>query len=289
LETGIEQGGVSAVAMTTCRRVETCLNIQQRQHVRVAVIHFDSDIPASDLVDGHEITIQPEPATVSRLEANSSLQALWIEASFTRINTYRVSILFQGQHIKQSPYFITVAPAVCLSDNEEPDKDGMCVCLANTISIGGKCVKGYILALPLTGLCILIAGIVFWQLLKKQRAKLDQEWQIDESELEFEQAEPFLGEGAFATVELAHFRNIRVAVKTLKSTPMTSSKSTSSRTSHTMRSTRYSGSIDSTRYDRISPIASQHAHHRVCLRRNFIREMRLMARLRHPCITVGNN
>eukprot|EP00045_Choanoeca_perplexa_P016602 m.225403 g.225403 ORF g.225403 m.225403 type:complete len:864 (-) comp17307_c0_seq18:1039-3630(-) len=250
---------------SVCSRVETCLTLQQRECARVAVLHLDGDHSVCDSFDEHEIDIQPKPSDVTALYADSS--TIWVDATFAKVNTYRVSILFHGQHIKQSPFFITVKAATCANANEEPNDIGICGCSSGIIRFGGKCTETYVVAVPLTVLSLMTIGLVFWLLWRKQQAKLDSGWKLDEQELVTDKTEPVLGEGTFATVTRGYFRNIRVAIKTLKTAAAPLSKPTTDVRESDIRRTQYYSSKGNNQ-------------------QSFIREMKIMTKLRHPCITA---
>eukprot|EP00730_Choanoeca_flexa_P007197 TRINITY_DN12295_c0_g2_i3.p1 TRINITY_DN12295_c0_g2~~TRINITY_DN12295_c0_g2_i3.p1 ORF type:complete len:929 (+),score=195.71 TRINITY_DN12295_c0_g2_i3:388-2787(+) len=267
------QGFASEESSTPCQRVEACLTVEQRADVIVTVTHFDLEVPVSEVMKEHEILIgigENDDITDVPMAPIDMFGAVLIQHKFTRVGSARISVLYRGDHVPQSPFFIEVVPRTCELALEKPDAQGDCVCVDDALRIGGGCVAAHTVAVPISlGLLLAIVGVVYF-LIAQQRAKFDRDWQIDEKELVFDpKGDNKLGEGAFANVEVALYRNIRVAVKTLK------------KTSGALKMNGgQGGSKETTRTQATGSSKSSNK------RQAFIQEMRTMAKLRHPCITT---
>ena len=116
----------------------------------------------------------------------------------------------------------------CAFTNGTCRADGLCECRGDLVSNGikGRLAECYIpptkvfdkkanlvlvIAVPLAAIALVVAGLFFYyiHLQKKQ----DKVWQIEKSELIFDDPPEIIGRGSFGEVTLAEYRGTKVAVK----------------------------------------------------------------------------
>ena len=93
------------------------------------------------------------------------------------------------------------------------DSNGNCVCAINSSEIGTKCVSN--MTLVLFGIVIFsIVGLIFVRYyVESNRKKADSVWEVDSSDLLFDDPAEIVGRGTFGLVLLAEYRGTQVAVK----------------------------------------------------------------------------
>lgn len=205
------------------------------------------------------------------------------------------------------PFSVKVLPKQC-DNNRVPDSDGNCICSSGSVSVGDGCLalSGFVAAIVLPVLA-LVTLLMYLFILRKRRVAAA-EWEIEPAELEFSDPPVTIGRGSFGKVLLAEFRGTKVAVKTILRTHKMARGATSA-TEHAMEQGVGSiGKIETGNSIKGSISAFSHLAFKGGIfpfnflgwrsrdsqlnakekeqRHNFIMEMRLLSKLRHPNITM---
>eukprot|EP00934_Nitzschia_sp_Nitz4_P003244 Nitzschia sp. Nitz4//scaffold256_size27904//19844//23755//NITZ4_008172-RA/size27904-augustus-gene-0.6-mRNA-1//-1//CDS//3329544420//3234//frame0 len=186
---------------------------------------------------------------------------------------------------------------------EVPPED---MCRDSRILIRGKCVNLAVLLSIVFISMVLVVYVVVHFYLQHKRRQLDAVWLVDPSKLEFDNPPIAIGKGTFGLVLLADYRGTRVAVKRVlpPSADRTSSPFDASNFSiRSTSSTKPIGDVEngealthlglsSKKYKKQVEDSRIYASWRGCfnsqnhLKKEFVSEIRHLARLRHPCITT---
>ena len=116
----------------------------------------------------------------------------------------------------------------------------------------------------------------------RRRTAGDHLWKVSSKELIFSDPPEVIGAGTFGNVTLADYRGTRVAVK--KALPSSKSNKKPSPTESAFVT---SVIIDKSTWGFTGKSKSARSSNRAMSRQDFIEEMRVLAKLRHPCITTG--
>lgn len=120
--------------------------------------------------------------------------------------------------------------------------------------------------LPLCAILIII--VLVWARIEKRKA--DNIWRVQIEDLIFGNPPEVIGQGSFGQVLRAEYRGTQVAVKRIVSSACKgSTASTSAGMTSSYKTGSTNGRLSSRRRDR-----------------NFVGEMRILAKLRHPCVTT---
>jgi Protein tyrosine and serine/threonine kinase len=205
------------------------------------------------------------------------------------------------------PLTVTVIEKTCPKPSQVADANGVCACDSSSIEISGSCVDIItlvviivvpVLVLALLALCI--NGV-------RKRRMADSEWIIKPSELKYDDDKPqVIGEGSFGRVFLAEYRTTQVAVKCIRpSTSFKGKKHSRAATRNGINATSDADSMESG--SARSPVPEQSPQRRkstaesgswfgqarkkmscwngVSSKQEFTKEMLLLSKLRHPCVT----
>jgi hypothetical protein len=104
----------------------------------------------------------------------------------------------------------------CGDASQVADANGICVCNSISVELFEKCVgNGILVAVTLVPVSILSLLAIYLHGVRKRRAA-DSIWEVDPSELKFDDPVKVIGEGQFGLVLLAEYRGTQVAVKRIK-------------------------------------------------------------------------
>ncbi|KAL3940226.1 MAG: hypothetical protein SGBAC_005186 [Bacillariaceae sp.] len=216
------------------------------------------------------------------------------------------------QEIPESPFRINVMPPKCPKElfgvGREADEWGVCHCKSGRIEIGGNCTS--VLDLVMVSLVVillltLVSGKLYIRNIQDEKQN-DMLWTVKRNELRFSSPPEIVGRGTFGLVLLAEYRGTQVAVKRVipaKSRAAVESKDDywdpQDKTDRTGKESteRYpsqncgprpnnaglqSGSSVSRRVNDVEIGSNKRSWQK--LRTNFVEEMRILSKLRHPCI-----
>lgn len=237
------------------------------------------------------------------------------------VGTVIVQVYVDGEQIAESPFRFRVVPPVC-DYYLVPSPSGSCVCQSDSIRLGNSCWELYIL-LPIFILAGLagVATLAYFYIQHKHK-QMDAIWKVDKSELIFDDPPRELGQGTFGLVLLGEYRGTAVAVKKVHagSASFKSQRSSANGTFSNIQGNssgltgvesggdveiglksvfalpkKYAAgrnSISRGSVGRSSTGGRQYMFSwftpssidTKAIRRDFIREMRTLSKLRHPCI-----
>jgi hypothetical protein len=209
------------------------------------------------------------------------------------------------------PFSVKVTAKDCGDASQVANANGICVCNSSSVELFEECVgNGILVAVLLVPVMILSLLAIYLHGVRKRRAA-DSIWEVDPAELKFDDPVKVIGEGQFGLVLLAEYRGTQVAVKRIKedSSRARSAVSRSSSCAVDLGKkaiVRFDGSIDTMEAGLVPPeqslatggtksgmrTSSDYTRSRSkssgsAKRRNdFIKEMRLLSKLRHPCVTT---
>ena len=178
--------------------------------------------------------------------------------------------------------------------NKVADPQGICVCGSNTVDMFETCV-GYSLLISciLFPLALVSAIVVYLRARHKRRAK-DKMWEINPAELKFSEPPDVIGKGSFGIVLLGEYRGTQVAVKTLRdhqSPPRRTSRiDFASDDVKSVEGQDEECPTNDVRSDNHSIGSSScnsiFGRRHKASTNDFVKEIRLLSKLRHPCIAT---
>ncbi|CAE8627347.1 unnamed protein product, partial [Polarella glacialis] len=233
--------------------------------------------------------------------------------------SHLLEIFMNGRQISESPLIVQVDPRNCKKEKGplwDPTSNGECICTNDAILLFNECyLFAYILCSVLFPLAMATASAVLIFNIHKRKQN-DAMWHIELDELIFPEPVQILGHGTFGLVVKAEYRGTAVAVKRV----MPAGRYSFSRADALgsagctvfsdgarpapdhlglqpkTRSTELSGHVGidimTPRGGRSSPkcctpfVNSMRRDSHSNLQRDFIQEMRVLCKLRHPCVTT---
>jgi serine/threonine protein kinase len=213
------------------------------------------------------------------------------------------------------PVIVKISPKDCISLTGDPMRvaaaDGSCVCLPISLEIGGICCP-YIVLVPSIIIPLALLGLVgVYLYVDRKRKQADSVWLIKPSDLHFDDTPEVLGRGTFGLVVRAEYRGTQVAVKRVIPPPKQGrnrsirditgrnsvwsmyGRSSSETTQHFNFRSKILGSNGSDKQISIETVTTDGSLSTIAdnkqyskLKAEFVNEMRLLSKLRHPCITT---
>lgn len=214
------------------------------------------------------------------------------------------------------PVTIKITPKDCITLTGDPMRvaaaDGTCVCLPISVEIGRTCCP-YIVLVPSIFIPLAILGLVgVYLYVDLKRKQADSVWLIKPSDLHFDHTPEVLGRGTFGLVVRAEYRGTQVAVKRVippqrqglnksvrdivekenlrpmywRNSPEPSPYFSFRSSIHGSTGTDNQISIETTATTDRSLSSMADTMQYAKLKAAFVSEMRLLSRLRHPCITT---
>uniref|UniRef100_A0A7S1G0J5 guanylate cyclase n=1 Tax=Corethron hystrix TaxID=216773 RepID=A0A7S1G0J5_9STRA len=193
------------------------------------------------------------------------------------------------------------------------NSDGNCVCITNAIAIRGRCHTYFsLLCAILFPLAFLLSYFVY-RYVERKKEQADSVWTVHSPELIYDDPPKVLGRGSFGLVVLAEYRGTQVAVKRvlpkhMDLLPTGSTSLTSCRRSpkanlkvpalfdfpeEISQNMEEQGLVSSLSVNTYGSTKRKSFWHKLGgrstydqLRSDFVSEMRLLSKLRHPCITT---
>ena len=235
-----------------------------------------------------------------------------------------IEIFANGEQINESPLFIQIASRDCAAEYganslRVATDTGDCVCNSRSFKSGSECVDlaWFIPVIVVPILLLLVLAVIMW--MRHQIRKQDSLWLVRPDELQYNNPVEILGRGTFGLVVQAEYRGTTVAVKrvippkknkdrkkrmsteSMAHTSMSGSARNMSRGSVKGFSTNGTGSLmglnsgsqngsssmdeDEMESGLLSLCVFKKDKHAE-LKANFVQEMRILSKLRHPCITT---
>lgn len=219
-------------------------------------------------------------------------------ATSMRVGQKTIKIYIDEVEIPESPFRISVVkrdcPAETGDESREADAYGDCVCQRGTVDMSGRCMH---VALPIVSsilIFLLLVCICIHFYLKHKREQADNIWKVKPNELHFDEPPRVLGRGTFGLVILAQYRGTLVAVKGIlppkeKDSHQDSTLRHGNRDQRLRGYTRRISRVRETFVEATSPISKRGwfcNQTKSTIRASFVEEIRLLARLRHPCIAT---
>ncbi|EGD76817.1 TKL/DICTY4 protein kinase [Salpingoeca rosetta] len=220
----------------------------------------------------------------------------------------------EWEPITASPFLVDVLPRDC-PKGEVPTQDNMCVCPAGALRIGGKCMDPAESTPLFVALTVFVIGVIGYIVFIVMRKRADALWQIDSEDIVVSDPPEVLGMGAFGVVIKGELNGTGIAIKRVMPKPPSRSKADKATTSQT-RSTKSSPRSVSRAGDRFmlsttnfeqraasrgdTLVSAMSTHNSTmntatkskrgrslqAARAEFLAEMRLLSRLRHPCVAT---
>ncbi|EGD76827.1 TKL/DICTY4 protein kinase [Salpingoeca rosetta] len=329
----------------TCSRMEICLEkIQNEDQYFLMEDNEYRTRPNKDTYyflvrtlreDGSVVEVKAEHA-----ETHPELS--WMEVSETRFGIHTVQILLaddnipedQWEHLEASPFLMRVLPRECPPDKEATQL-GTCGCPAQTLNMGGKCLRAREFVPIFLVIALVFIAILSYVIIVIMRKRADALWHIDSEDIVVSDPPDMLGRGAFGVVIKGELNGTAIAIKraiprppSSKSGSSTGKRSSSSLASDASGSTKHSrigrkriNSVarstvngqkslspcttfvevdNSTKEQRLlraltaftdaASIASVSSGKRYryfsSAKADFMAEIRLLSRLRHPCVAT---
>ena len=190
-----------------------------------------------------------------------------------------------------------------------------CVCQRDTIPVSGGYCLSYFLVLPIVLVVLVVLGLIGVHVyVEQKRQQADSVWAVKTAELQFDDPPEVVGRGTFGLVLLAEYRGTQVAVKRVIP-PQEQRKEKRGKVKNRRNSANYfdmqaektssgeysivedgglvsSNNLASGRMTRSKRRTSRRSSMRnsnaeyARLKNEFTYEMRLLSKLRHPCITT---
>ncbi|CAJ1965347.1 unnamed protein product [Cylindrotheca closterium] len=203
--------------------------------------------------------------------------------------------------IPESPFRINVmkrsCPAELFGNGREADEWGVCVCKGGMVDLGRNCssiAAITVVAVVLMMFVTLVTVMIYVRKLKDETQN-DMLWTVKHDELKFNAPPEIVGRGTFGLVLLAEYRGTQVAVKrvipaktraTLESSfHQDKTEPTGIESSEQLNQSQNLGlrsGFSGARSNEDAEIGAKASWEK--LRSNFVEEMRILSKLRHPCI-----
>ena len=310
---------MSSAVGSGCSKFSLCGKVQQEHALTFRAID-NRERPNATMTGAFLLPDESEdPFTFEKVGDHPPTFQFDFVASKKTVGQKAVKIRINDEEIPESPFRIHVLKRDCAADTGDPRREaddfGQCVCQRGMVEISSKCVSLAVL-IPCTLAAIIVVfsiGVHFYVKYKKEQA--DNFWKIKPNELHFENPPRVLGRGTFGLVVLAEYRGTAVAVKQvcspnmdtksaalipssvqLKKTSISSVESPSGNAANDtggkpngMSSGISSGSIGSRSLEELIGVKNRRIfplRRAARMRENFIEEIRLLSKLRHPNITT---
>ena len=184
------------------------------------------------------------------------------------------------------PFSVKVMAKDCGS-NRVADANGNCICDSRSVALNGGCMAYGALAVSIVIPLVALTLVVFSIYTLRKRRMADTVWEVDPSELEFATPPVTIGQGSFGQVLLANYRGTNVAVKTIHCSRSKNRKAHDSADDSMEKGSSLpeeptgstSGALTGTRRGSANTTEKHH-------REDFVKEMRLLSKLRHPNIVM---
>jgi serine/threonine protein kinase len=204
-------------AESCCPKLAVCGATEQRKQLIFHAVDnkrragLDLIVKIFDGIDSREI----QAHLVDRRGNESSLSNATYEFTVesNHVGVLLLEIFADGEYTEESPLRVEILGRDCATDLLEANFEGQCVCNANFVDFGGKCVSyDYLLsAILLPVLTLFVIGVFMY--IKYVQKQADSIWSVKLSDLVFDDPAEIIGRGTFGLVLLAEYRGTQVAVK----------------------------------------------------------------------------
>ncbi|CAB9513585.1 activated protein kinase catalytic subunit alpha-1 [Seminavis robusta] len=292
---------------TGCAKFEVCGEVEQMEQITFRIVDnkkranavFTANVLITEVGELYTMT-PPDVEDNSNSSSTLVVREFVFDGTDRPVGVFIVQVFVDGEQIPESPFRFRIVRRNC-EDELVPDRFGYCMCPEGSIRVGDACVNRWtITTIAIAGTLALI-GLVAWIVIDRKHRQMDAIWKVRMKELVFDEPPRELGKGAFGVVLLAEYRGTQVAVKRVL--PKRAEGKLGSRGSVKLGKTRNSYLLD--RLEKGEYDASQQRtdvtasmvgsvtnlaffnRKTVGLRkiqRDFVREMRMLSKLRHPCV-----
>mmetsp|Transcript_24363 Transcript_24363/g.54895 ORF Transcript_24363/g.54895 Transcript_24363/m.54895 type:complete len:1195 (-) Transcript_24363:108-3692(-) len=302
-----------------CAKMTTCAVSQQRSKFKFSII----DNKKRDNMRFTYALHLTNNLVKGVANKTSTSYSYVIEEQINEKGQWLIEVFANDVQISESPLFIQIASRDCAavygSNSLRVATDaGDCVCNSRSFKSGSRCVDlaWFIPVIIFPLLLLIILAIIMW--IRHQIRKQDSLWLVKPDELQYNNPVEILGRGTFGLVVQAEYRGTTVAVKrvippkkskdrkkrmsteSMAHTSMSGSARNMTRGSVKGFSTGATGSVlglssgsqngssmeeDDMESGFLSFCAFKKDKHAE-LKANFVQEMRILSKLRHPCITT---
>ncbi|EGD75741.1 TKL/DICTY4 protein kinase [Salpingoeca rosetta] len=207
-------------------------------------------------------------------------------------------------HVDASPFLIRVTPRDC-PPGMEATQDNTCVCPVGTLHISGSCMQAKEYLPIFIGSALAVIGIGVYIAIAMVRRGADKLWQIDAADVVVSDPPEVLGMGAFGVVIKGELNGTAIAIKrVMPRASRAGARAPDGTVTGTYQASRTAngfglqlGNMDNEaaieRALEQGNATTQGTTHRMSktkrltnAKAEFMEEMRLLSRLRHPCIAT---
>ena len=239
-----ESGGGASVSLVVnarlagsggCEKMSICGTQQQRQsltflvvdnrkrvNLEMAVVISQGDetrqivaMPLRAISEGGNSTTGVDGAAEEYEDPNR--YAYQFTVSSPNVGVVILEIFANNAQIGESPLRVEYTPRDCSGEFDDAllsaDPEGNCVCVDNSIDVGGRCVALSTLLPAILVPIALIALISIRFYVERKKKQADSVWNVTSEELKFDDPPEIVGRGTFGLVLVAEYRGTKVAVK----------------------------------------------------------------------------
>jgi serine/threonine protein kinase len=195
-----------------------------------------------------------------------------------------------------------VTEKACDDPSRSADVNGVCVCSSGSVEISGNCVDSSTLLVATIVPVFILALLAFYINGIRKRRMADSVWIVQPSELKYDNPPKVIGEGSFGRVYLAEYRTTEVAVKCIHPERSSKRKKHSRNTRSTLTSdyameagaasaapeqvVRSATGVPEGKSLKTKVNNGNGWWNGLNSKSEFMNEMRLLSKLRHPCVTT---
>ena len=199
---------------TGCDKFAICGSVQQTKTIQFAAVDNKKRDNLNLVVRLHEGST---PRDIKGVLVPDSNYTYVFSLETNRVGVVVMQIFADNQQIPESPLRVSVVPRDCALDYNDglrvPDSEGECVCSANSVQMGARCVSIAILIPSILVPLLVVAGVVIYLYIERKKKQADSVWAVKVNELLFDDPPLIIGRGTFGLVLLAEYRGTQVAVK----------------------------------------------------------------------------
>lgn len=204
----------SSLVGSGCSKFSICGNVQQEHSLTFHAI--DNMARPGTTMTGAWLNSDETEDVFTFDNVNGTFEYEFF-ASRTRVGPKIVKIRINDEEIPESPFRIIVVKRDCEADtgdsSREADPWGECVCKSGMVELFDQCIPLVILIPCIVGPALILFLLAVQVYVRYKRAQSDNIWKVEPHELEFDDTPRVLGRGTFGLVLLAEYRGTQVAVK----------------------------------------------------------------------------
>ncbi|KAL3911732.1 MAG: hypothetical protein SGILL_007166 [Bacillariaceae sp.] len=204
----------SSMVGSGCSKFSICGHVGQEHVLTFQAI--DNKERVGSTLTGAFLLEDESELNFTFVNKNGTFEYDW-HATSTPAGQKTIKIRLDEEEIPESPFRIVVDKRDCAGDTgddrREPNEYGQCVCMDGTVEIANKCVYLAVLIPIILVILVLLLALGMHFYLRHKKKQAENIWQINPSELSFEEPPRVLGRGSFGLVLMAEYRGTQVAVK----------------------------------------------------------------------------